>query len=357
MAIPIQQARGIFTQTSLGKYQEMIPAPAFLSSFFTPKTTTSKYVSVEVQRGNEKIAVDVLRGTSGKRNSFTRSTEKQYMPPFFNENFDATSLEFYDQLFGANLNPTRHVIGGLAVNVAEKLLLLRAKIDRAKELMAAQVFETGVVLLNNGDNVDFKRKAGSKVDNSAHPWSTTTTDIESQLIAAGDFMRKTGKNTSKILNLILSSKGLVALKKSDYFKDNANFRQVQLIDIKIPQVDSRGASYHGQITAGSFIFNVWTYDEQYLNVSGTSTRYTDELNAIVIPTVGHNFIYAHAGVPAIITDKANAEFPNYITQMASEYWVNNYIDKQRKAHIFELMSAPLPVPVTVDMIYTMQILS
>ena len=356
MAIATQAARGIFTKAFLAIYKESIKAPSFLSSFFKSKTTTAKQVSIEVQRGTEKIAVDVMRGTSGNRNQFSLFTEKIYIPPFFNENFDATALDFYDRLFGRNVTPTREVIGGLATEVGNKLTSLRAKIERAKELMAAQVFETGVVLMKNGDSLDFKRKATSMKDNSAAPWTEVATPVEAQLIAGGNFIRTTGKNVGKTLDLILSSDGWVALKKTNYFKDNANFRNVQLMDITTPQGDSRGAAYHGRITAGSFTFNVWTYDEQYTNAAGVSTRYTDPTNAIILPSQGTNFIYAHAGIPAIITDKARVEFPQYIAPMAAEYWINNYIDKERKAHTFEIMSAPAPVPVTVDMIYTMQIL-
>ena len=357
MAIPIQQARGIFTQATLAKYKESIKAPTFLSSFFKVKTTTAKYISIEVQRGTEKIAVDVLRGTSGNRNMFSKSTEKQYMPPFYNENFDATALDFYDLLFGENLNPTRSVIGGLAAGVAEKLGELRLKIERAKELMASQVLETGVVTLVNGDDIDFKRKATSMKDNSGTPWSTVTTDIESHLIAAGDFLRTYGKNTSKVLNMIVSGTVLVDLKKSDYFQDNANFQQVRLVDVNLPQADSRGAAYHGRIAAGAYLVNIWSYDEMYTNASGTATRYTDAKKVIILPSEGTQFYFSHAGVPAIIVDKSNAEFPAYIKQVANEYVINNYIDNQRKSHTFELMSAPLPVPVTVDMMYTMKVLA
>jgi hypothetical protein len=66
---------------------------------------------------------------------------------------------------------------------------------------------------------------------------------------------------------------------------------------------------------------------------------------------------AHAGVPAIITDRRRAEYPQFIANQAAEYYLNNYIDMKRKSHTFEICSAPLAVPVTVDMIYTMQVLT
>jgi len=356
MSIPVQQARGIFTQTAIEKYREMVSVPSFLRSFFAVKTTASKYVSIEVQRGTEKVAVDVLRGTGGNRNSFSKSTEKIFMPPFYKESFDATSLDRYDIAFGADPMFTPQTIGYMAADVAEKLDMLKAKIDRAKELQCAQVLLSGVVTVKNGDSVDYKRKADSIKDNSSTPWSTAATDIEAQCITGAQFIRTKGKNNAGVFDLIMSGTAFVAFKKSDFFKNNANFNQVKLIDITSPAKNSTGAAYHGQFSFGAYIANVWTYDEVYDNESGVSTRYLDEKYAIMLPTTGARLTMAHAGVPAILRDVQKAEFSTYIAQMEAEEYVNNYIDEQAMAHWFEIYSAPLAVPVTVDMIYTMKIL-
>lgn len=355
--LPAVQARNIFTKVMIDAYNERIPSSSFLKSFFKVKTTATKTVSIEVQRGTEKIAVDVLRGTGGRRNQFSLSSEKEFLPPFYNENFDATSLDRYDRVFGMNANAVPKTIGYLASDVADKYMALREKIERAKELQAAQVFETGVVVTKNGDNIDFKRKAGSLVDNSASPWSTTTTDVEAQLVAGAEFIRRTGKNSTSEFNITMSGTAWIALKKTDYFKNNANFNQVLLIDVNMPQASSNGASFHGRIVAGAYIFNVWTYDEGYDTDAGVFTRYWNEKKVFITPVKGTKFDMAHAGVPAIIRDVKRAEFSQFIKQIASEYYMNNYIDPAAKAHIFEIYSAPLPVPVTVDMIYTMQILA
>lgn len=355
--IPIIQARGVFTNMMLAAYKERIPVSGFLRSFFSSMTSDTKYVSIEVQRGTEKIAVDVLRGVAGKRNTFSKSSEKFFQPPMYNENFDATQLDRYDLVFGQNANISPATIGYLSSDVADKYIQIRDKIERAKELQAAQVFETGVVVTNQGDNIDFKRKSTSLVDLKANPWSTASTDVEAQLVGAAEFIRKTGKNGNPVFNLIISGTAWIALKKTNYFKDNAEYRQVKLIDINLPQAEAFGAAYHGQITAGAYIFNVWTYDEGYEDANGTWTRYTNEKKMVIIPTMGAKFVFSHAGIPAIIRDMKNVEFPEYIKNIAGEYWMNNFIDPQAKSHTFELLSAPLAVPVTVDMIYTAQILA
>ncbi len=356
MSLPLQQSKALFTKAYMKKFKETISVPSFFKSFFKTKTYVTKTIGIEVQRGTEKIAVDVLRGMDGKRNSFSKSTEKEFMPPFYNEYFDATSLDRYDVAFGANPTASPTTIGYLASDVAEKYVQLMNKIERSKELQCSQVLETGVVELVNGTNIDYKRKAGSMVDlvGAGGYWTTTTTNIEAQLIAGGDFLRKTGKNASKEVNLALSGEAWVNLKKSDYFKNTANFNQVSLFDVKMPQADASGAAFVGRITAGAYIVNVWVYDEGYINQSGTWTRYMDVTKAVMTPVRGTIFELAHAGVPAIIADKKNAEFSEYIAQLKAEYYLNNYIDPKRKAHIFEILSAPLAVPVTVDMIYTMK---
>jgi len=353
MSIALEQHAAEFTQAIIDVYKEEVPTPSFLRSFFTTVSKPSKFVEIWVQRGTEKIAVDVNRGGGGRRNQFSKESQKVFLAPFYDEYFDATSLDTYDNM--VNMGAPAELVGSTVRNIGEKLQTLRDKINRAKELQASQVFETGVVQLNSGDNIDFKRKATSIVDPGAY-WGTTTTDIESQLIAAGTFLRTDGKSSAKVLNMIMSSTAWIALKKSDYFTKKANYNNVVLLDINMPIADSTGASYHGQITAGSFILNCWTYDETYETDAGVDTRYLDANNVIILPATGTRFVMAHAGLPKIIADPARAEF-NFINNMAAEFMVYNNIDTKRFAHNFGVMSAPIAVPVSIDRIYTLQAIS
>ena len=68
--ISTQDARGVFTQALIAVYKERTAPKAFLRSYFTTKEVSTLQLSIEVQRGTEKIAVDVERGTEGNRNQF-----------------------------------------------------------------------------------------------------------------------------------------------------------------------------------------------------------------------------------------------------------------------------------------------
>jgi hypothetical protein len=359
MSLPLQQTRELFFRAYLAAYKEIVPVSSFLRSFFNIETTDAKTIALQVQRGSELIAVDIQRGTDGTRNTFDLFTEKEYLPPFYNENFDATSLDRYDRGFNQPDSPPS-VIGLLAGDVAQKLNMLRDKIERRKELQCSQVFETGIVTMVNGDNIDFKRKAGSMVDltGAGGYWSTITTDVEAQLIAGAEFIRNNGKNGSPIFNLTMSGSEWLALKKTNYFTAIANFQNVLLLDVTMPQKNAFGAGLMGRISAGAYQFNVWTYDEVYeTGPSKTITRYWPANKVVMTPEMGTRFTLAHAGVPAIMRDVRNAEFPEFIQQQSAEYWINNYIDPKGKSHTFEILSAAVAIPVTVDMIYTMQALA
>jgi hypothetical protein len=356
--IPIQDARSVFTSTLVARWNELTElAPKnFLRSFFTKKTTSSKEVSIEVMRGTEKIAVDVLRGTNGNRNSFSTFTEKKFIPPFYNEYFDATELDRYDLLFGANANGVgAPIITGMIDQALEKLNILRYKIERAYELQCAQVFESGIVQLNSGVNIDYKRKAGSMDLKAADQyWKLTTIDPRIDFIAGGDFLRQTGKSGVGEFNAILGSAALAALLGNPFIV-NALVKDVKLIDLNMPQKNAMGGVFHGRLSAGPYIINLWSYPEVYDNSAGVSTAYIDTNYMYLLPVSGAQFILSFAGVPAIIRDVRNAEFPEFIGQIESDYWINNYIDPYGKKHVFEILSAGLAIPVSVDRIYTMKV--
>lgn len=357
--LPLQQAYGILTSLYTEAYREMIPVSSFLKSFFPSKTTRKATVKLEVQRGTERIAVDVLRGSRGNRNTFSLWSQKEYLPPFYKEYFDATQLDNYDRVFGEKPDVSdAEVLGRMAKDIATNYNEIRNKIERRKELQCAQVFDTGVVTMENGDNIDFKRKATSMVDLAATGgyWSTVTATVEAQLIASAEFLRRTGKNGVPTLNLVMPGTAWVYLKKTNYFKDVANFRNVQLIDIKTPQSEAFGASFHGQLIAGAYIFNVWTYDEIYEDSTDTVNRYWPATKAFVIPTTGTRFTLQHAGLPKVMKAPANMEFKEAIARVAATYVRYNLIDANASAHYFYLMSACVAMPTTIDQIYTMQVL-
>jgi hypothetical protein len=352
MAISSTDARGLFTKKVIEVYKEVTKPSTFLRSFFKVKESVTKEISIEVQRNSEKIAVDVERGTEGNRNAFGKSTEKIFIPPYYREYFDATQLDLYDRAIGSS---DSGVMVALVEDAAEKLMSLKDKIDRAYELQVSQVLQTGIVTLSSGINIDFKRKAGSLVDlgtiNSNRYWSvannataTVFEDIENGCI----FLRKFGKSGDGTFNVIFGDEALAAFLSMAQVQDRGDIANITLDAIKMPNMSTDGACFHGQTTAGSYKINIWTYPQFYDNSSNVSTPYINPKNIIVIPT-SPRFTLGFAAVPQLLNGTSVPQKGAYV--------INEYLDERNANHIFDIKSAGVAIPTAVDCIYTAKVIA
>lgn len=355
--ITTQDARGLFTKMLIDVYKETTRPTGFLRSFFRVVENETKELSIEVMRGTEKVAVDVLRGTEGNRNTFDRSSEKIFVPPYFREWFDATDLDFYDRLFGAAGGQVEVLtMQSWLTKVAEKLRMLQDKIERAYELQAAQVFSSGVVTLVNGDNIDFKRKALSLVDLGAgNYWNQAGTKPIEDLKKGAKFIRTAGKSTGGVVNAVFGELALDAFLENASVKERADIRNFKLDDITGPQREATGGVLHGRVTIGSWECNIWSYPE-FRDVAGVSTPYINDKEVFMLPTMP-NFVLGFASVPKVFRDVSNAEFPEFIGQERAAFVIGNYVDARTDKHVFDIKSAGLPVPTAVDQIHTTQVLA
>lgn len=353
MNISNTDARALFTKTLIDVYQQRSTPTAFLRSFFPTVTSPTKEVSIEVERGYEKVAVDVVRGTEGNRNTFSRSTEKIFVPPLFREYFDATQLDLYDRVLGSQGNAQAPLFAALMNSVSDRLGMLQDKIERSYELMCSQVLTTGIVTLTAGTNIDFKRKATSLVDlnvGAGGGYFATNSDVFAQFEAAGNFLRTIGKSGDGTFNAICGTTALADLLKNTKFTDRQNLFNMALDQVVGPQRGALGMTYHGTITAGSYKIQLWAYPQFYDDATtGTSTAYVDPKKIIVIPS-NPRFKLAFAAVPQLIGQPG--QLP-----VQGAYVVGEFTDERKAVHDFDIQSAGVPIPVAVDQIYTMKAVS
>ena len=356
-AISATERRRLFTKKLQDTYREMIKPTGFLSSMFQLRTQTARDISYEVRRGFERVAEDVSRGTEGNRNTFGQFTEKVIQPPYFREYFDATDLSYYDQYFGQGdmeVEPAQMV--DFIQEATEKIELMRDKIERKKELMASQVLQTGVVTLKNAQNIDFRRKGTSLVDlGTNNYWDDTDVNPITSIEAGCNVLRQVGKSPDGEFNMILGAKAFNSLVTNDEIRSRSDLKQVQLIELNLPQrmAPAVGAVLQGILAAGSYRVIVWTYPQFFddKDNGNASTPYIGERKMILLPKVPQ-FRYYHGGLPQIVRDRANAEFAGFMRQVRGEYMIGNYIDEESERHVVDIKSAPVPVPVAVDQMYT-----
>jgi len=357
----VQQAKQLYTQALVAVYTDQTAPLSFLRSFFKDSTSDTKLVSVEVQRGTEKVAIDVVRGTNGNRNSISRSTERIIEPPMYDEFLDATSLDAYDNYFGAGAStPTASTAARFLNSAGSKLALIRNKIERAYELQASQALFDGIVQLKNGDNIDYKRKAGSLVDLGAGSyWSAAnaaTADPLADFKNAGDFLRNVGKMRGGVLNVVLGGDAYAAMLQMDKFKETSDLRRIDLVDITGPVQNSVGGVLHGEVSAGNYKVRLWTYPEVYTDANGDQQDYVPQNKFLALPEMT-NFNLAYAATPVVMDLPTNSAFNSAVRQKKGKYNMYDYVDKRKATHNMGLRSAGIAILTAVDQVYTAQVLA
>lgn len=352
--IAATDARALFTKTLVDVYQQRLRPTSFIRSFFKTTFSGTKEVSIEVERQGEFIATDVWRGTEGNRNSWSLTTEKIFIPPYYKEFFDATQLDLYDRVLGSQGNAQVPLFAALMNKVADRLSTLQDKIDRAKEYNCAQVLLTGKITTISGISIDYKRKAESIVDLGAGGnggyFATGTTKVFDQFKKGCDFLRTVGKSGDTVFNAICGDTALADLLSNTVFTTRQNLFNMALDTVLAPTRDATGAAYHGTITCGGYKVQLWSYpqffDTKDANGVITSNSYIDPKQVVLIPAQPR-FLLAHAAVPQLISE------PGMIP-VQGEYVISEFVDVRKTAHDFQIESAALPVPVAVDQIYTMR---
>lgn len=359
--ISIIQARAMFTSMCVDVYTDMLPAFGFLRSFFPSVQEFTRYVSIQVERDLELVAPDVFRHSEGTVNKFAKQTDKEIDPPYYHEIMYLTDIDLYDRAFGSTAIDAG-VFTQFVATVARRLTMIRAKIERAIEIQAAGVLETGVITLLSGDSINYRRKAASLVANSAgNTFATNTVDPFAVLGAGCDFVRQVGKSGDVVFNGLFGATALANMMNNTIFKERVTQNLNNSIDsLQMPDAvrNSLGYAYHGQLTVGSYRLNLLTYPQTYDTVSGSTVTANPYLNnkKVVILPLKPRFKTAFAAVPQVpgINNNGTIETPSTSPQ---NYLVENYIDQKKSTHEMSIKSAPVVIPTAVDQIYTVQVVA
>jgi hypothetical protein len=338
-------ARGNYTKALIAVYRNRRKPQSFFRSFFQTEESDTLELSIEVQRGTEQIAVDVQRGTEGKRNTFNKSTEKIFVPPFYKEFFEVTDLDLYDRLFLDSEVDSR-VVAKFIRKAADKLMELQDKIERATEKMCADVLELGVVRTRNGDIINYGRKAASLIDDGDY-WTNDAVDPYVQLEAMAQFIRDEGLVATDTFNLIMGSAAWAALKGNAKFKAQQNFYNMKLDEVMPPQAKAKGGTLHGKLTIGPYTCYLWTYMGTYRDASNVRQFYMNPKKVIMVPDVTE-YVLGYGAVPQLV------ESGRAVDIKKGAFIFSDFVDPKLTTHTYNITSAPLPIPVAIDTTVTRQ---
>ena len=357
--ISIQEHARLIKNKLVSVYKEVISVKTGFGSIFPEETTPSLHVDVSVQRGNDLIAVDVARFTESTRTKTTKSTEKKYKPPFFSLAYNFFRDEVFMSTVALGNAPNKAGNKIIAKNALDNVMENKKMIKRAIRKQQADVLQTGIVTLKNGDSIDYKRKAASIVDLGVDGyWSDNSVDIMSQVEKAGRFLRDEGKCSVSTINMIMRGDALNALlaNESESFKKSLDARRVNRSDINMPVFNEKtGMAFHGQFSAGDFKVNILTYNESYTDSSGNRIYYLNRENVIIIPDdfIGKT-VYGALFDAAETTIAGKRSLVPILKE--TDYLIKTEYDKRTVSSEIIIESAPLVVPTTIDKVYTMVVL-
>ena len=172
-----------------------------------------------------------------------------------------------------------------------------------------------------------------------------------------DFLRNVGNSGGSSVNVIMRSAALEGFLATTQVKEQGPnvIQQIQRININMPQFDGvSGFAFHGQIAAGDFSVNLWTYNEKYTDTNGATQYYLAENLVVMIPDDFQGKT-VFGGLPTMNRTNINGVSTALPGIVEATYLIRNYSDEKTMSSTIELTSAPLVVPFTIDKIYTMQV--
>lgn len=349
MNISVTDALPLFTNEIVAKYSDHRRPKSFGRSLFTEIETATKLASLISQRGLNLIASDVARGSRGNLNVFDKSTQNIVLPPYFNEFFNITELDSYDALTTEGVN-AKIVWGRFMDDVANKMLFCMDKIDRRYELQCWQALLTGIVVLNNGQNIEYGRQAGSLVNPGAgNYWADSNIDPYTALGRGSTWLNETGKIAGNTIRVILGESAWADYVDNDAVKARNLWLNNNMDVIADKAVmASTGGVFKGRTTVGAFNYEFWVYPDFYEDEDGNKTKYVDTKKIIMIPEMCSNTL-TYTAVPQRIKPG--------IMPTKGKFLVWNAISEFNDAEFMGVKSAGLPILGGVDQVYTEQVVA
>lgn len=340
-------------------YTQMRRAPGFLQRFFTLKPGgifNGKKVQIDIERYGEDVAVVVKHCTGPNLNDFNQWTTKEFEPPEYSEGFPLDVCDLVNRLQG--VDPYASANQGYTAKLMQKVttgfMLVDAMIQRALELQASQILQTGTLSLTDKQGnvvyeLDFKPKA-THFPTVGTAWSNPAADALGDLASLAEVIRADGKIDPEILIF-----GTVAFKN---FKNNTAV-QAELDNRRIntgeinPEMRDSGATFQGFIWVGDYQMQMWTYPETYTHPqTGLPTKYIED-DKVVMMSSNTRLDVTSARVPRLnsVDPRLEGMLPDRITQTGrAGYDVSPYIWATPNGRVItgELESRPLLIPVQID---------
>lgn len=289
--------------------------PLFLSGFFptTPRSFhDSEHIEEDVRRGEPYLAIPVPSVQSGARkHEASVYTNKKYTPPVYD--LEGTISAWSTSKRRPGVDPFQDPnFQDSAMEEAFRLLReLEGMLRRAVEFQASQILQTGVITLRDSSNaviynLDFNARPSHFVTTTAWAADGNSGDPFADIDALASELRTHGKLPPTD----------IAFGRGAWTRFLANAKVKSLLDILglqsfsalagAPPARPGNASFRGRMTIGYYEYNLWLYDDFYIDpVTLEPTRYIGDNKVILVANGGQRKL-TFGSIPMFIPPEARA---------------------------------------------------
>lgn len=275
---------------------DTMPVMTFFLNLFTSGVTIiepdASVVDIDIQRGNKMVSAYILRGTdaenvTAKRALLEKFTSDAKVYPLIEEITPVTSTMIGKRMPGESVeNPLSRMEKQLALAMKAHKEDLR-RIIRKMEYSAAESIRTGAQTVKEGA-YDFYRKATHNT-NATAVWSDTGGAVPiTDLDTAGTLIfRDAGRVATDV---IFSEQSWNEFLNTDQIKELADSRRIihffADMTAQVPagyeSWTAAGAVFQGQVKAGNWKLNMWTYPAIWETDAGVQTQYLPDEEVIIL---------------------------------------------------------------------------
>lgn len=293
------------TRRMIRVYEQMASVTLFFAGMFQSPPENfypGKEVEFDIERSEEDVSIAVTDLSTGyKMNEGSIYTNKSFIAPVHKEAIAMDSVQLLNRTAGDNPFESPDYRANLITYMFKNMRKIEDKIRRAIELQASQVLQTGTVTLTdeNGNSIytiDFKPKA-THFPTSSTTWDQAGDDKLGDLESLADVIRDDGKRDPK--QFIFGSTALASFLADEAVQAALDNRRINRGMIEMPEMRGQGGKYHGVISIGEYVYEIWSYNGKYKHPqTGIITPYMDPAKVIVMST-DSRFDATFGGIPNI----------------------------------------------------------
>lgn len=331
-------------------------------------------IDIDIQRGNKKVAAYIERGTSANNVTKNRSLVEKFTSdtrlfPLIEEETPITSDMISKRM------PGESVYTPMSRRAKQIALAMKGhnedmnRIIRKLEYSASESFRTGLQTINDSLQYDFYRLAAHNVS-AATAWSDSANAVPiTDLAGAGDLIFRNGNR--RPTDIIFGSGSWDEFLLTTQVTTLANNRRIVhfTADMNMDAPagyeswTAAGAIFQGQVKAGDWKLNMWTYPAIYETDAGTKTQYLPDAEVMIYANGARLDRYFGPADRLEVDDSVFKQMfgitnldgmpPNVVTSgifTSDMFHLDAYGGANNKAFNVRTQAAPIFAPVEIDAI-------